>query len=68
MALIMQIFSAMMADSQWKHEQQMTKMNAGQDREQLENIKLHKESRNLKASARQFGNSLGVAKDNSVSS
>ena len=41
MASIIQTFSTMMADSQQKHEQQMAEVNARQDREQLENMKLH---------------------------
>ena len=44
MASVMQTFSTMMVDSQRKHEQQMAEMNARQDRERLENMKLHKES------------------------
>ena len=47
MASVMQTFSAMMADSHRKHEQQMAEMNARQDRERLENMKLHEESRKL---------------------
>ena len=47
MASVMQTFSAMMADSQRKHEQQMAEINACQGRERLENMKLHEESRKL---------------------
>ena len=47
MASVMQTFYAMMVDSQRKHEQQMAKMNTRQDREQLENMKLHEEFRKL---------------------
>ena len=47
MASVMQTFFAMMADSQQKHEQQMAEINTRQDREWLENMKLHKESRKL---------------------
>ena len=47
MASVMEIFSTMMADSQQKHEQQMAEMNARQDRERVESMKLHEESQKL---------------------
>ena len=47
MASVMQTFSAIMAGSQRKHEQQMAEMNTHQDHERFENMKLHKESQKL---------------------
>ena len=47
MASILESLTTMMADSQRKHEQQMAELSARQDRERMENLRLHKESRRI---------------------
>ena len=44
MASVLESLTMMMADSQRKHEQQMAEFSARQDRERMENLRLHKES------------------------
>ena len=45
MASVLESLTTMMADSQRKHEQQMVELSAPQDRERMENLRLHEESR-----------------------
>ena len=47
MASVLESLTTMMADSQRKHEQQMAELSARQDRERMENLRLHKESRQI---------------------
>ena len=47
MASILELLTTMMADSQRKHEQQMAELSARQDRERMENLRLHEESRRI---------------------
>ena len=44
MASVLESLTTMMADSQRKHEQQMAELSARQDRERMENLRLHEES------------------------
>ena len=44
MASVLESLTTMMADSQQKHEQQMAELSARQDRERMENLRLHEES------------------------
>ena len=46
-AFVLESLTTMMADSQRKHEQQMAELSARQDRERMENLRLHKESRQI---------------------
>ena len=43
MASILESLTTMMVDSQRKHEQQMAELSASQDRERMENLRLHEE-------------------------
>ena len=43
-ASVLESLTTMMAESQQKHEQQMAKLSTRQDRERIENLRLHKES------------------------
>ena len=47
MASVLESLMTMMADSQWKHKQQMVELSARQDRDRMENMRLHKESRRI---------------------
>ena len=47
MASVLESLTMMMADSQRKHEQQMAELSARQDRERMENLRLHEESRRI---------------------
>ena len=47
MASVLESLTTMMADSERKHEQQMAELSARQDRERMENLRLHKESRQI---------------------
>ena len=47
MASVLESLTLMMAESQWKHEQQMAEFSARQDRERAENLKMHEESRRI---------------------
>ena len=47
MASILESLTTMMVDSQWKHEQQMAELSAHQDRERMENLRLHEKSRQI---------------------
>ena len=47
MASVLESLTTMMADSQRKHEQQMAELSARQDRERMENLRLHEESRRI---------------------
>ena len=47
MASVLESLTTMMADSQRKHEQQMAELSAHQDRERMENLRLHEESRRI---------------------
>ena len=47
MASVLESLTTMMADSQRKHEQQMAELSARQDRERMENLKLHEESHQI---------------------
>ena len=44
MASVLESLTTMMADNQRKHEQQMAELSARQDRERMENLRLHEES------------------------
>ena len=44
MASVLESLTTMMANSQRKHEQQMAELSAHQDRERIENLRLHEES------------------------
>ena len=47
MASVLESLTIMMADSQRKHELQMAELSARQDRERMENLRLHKESHRI---------------------
>ena len=47
MASVLESLTSMMAESQWKHEQQMAQFSACQDRERAENLKMHEESQRI---------------------
>ena len=47
MASILELLTTMMADSQRKHEQQIAELSARQDRERMENLRLHEESHQI---------------------
>ena len=47
MVSVLELLMTMMADSQRKHEQQMAELCACQDRERMENLRLHEESRQI---------------------
>ena len=47
MASVLESLTTMMANSQRKHEQQMAELSAHQDRERMENLRLHEESRRI---------------------
>ena len=47
MASVLESLTTMMADSQRKYEQQMAELSARQDRERMENLRLHEESRRI---------------------
>ena len=47
MASILESLTTMMAESQWKHEQQMAELSARQERERMENLRLYEESREI---------------------
>ena len=47
MASVLESLTTMMADSQRKHEQQMAERSARQDRERMENLRLHEESHRI---------------------
>ena len=44
MASVLESLTTMMAESQRKHEQQMAELSARQDRERMENLRLHEKS------------------------
>ena len=48
MASVLESLTTMMANSQQKHEQQMAELSACQDRERMENLRLHEESRRIR--------------------
>ena len=47
MASVLELLTTMIAESQWKHEQQMAELSAHQDRERMENLRLREESRRI---------------------
>ena len=47
MASVLESLMTMMAESQRKHEQQMAEFSACQDRERMENLRMHEESRRI---------------------
>ena len=47
MASVLESLTMMMAESQRKHEQQMAEFSARQDRERMENLRMHEESRRI---------------------
>ena len=47
MASVLESLTTMMAESQQKHDQQMAELSAPQEREQMENLRLHEESRRI---------------------
>ena len=47
MASVLESLTTMMADSQRKHEQQMAELSARQERDRMENMRLHDESRRI---------------------
>ena len=47
MASVLELLTTMMVESQRKHYQQMAELSARQEREQMENLRLHKKSRRI---------------------
>ena len=47
MASVLESLTTMMAESQWKHDLQMAELSARQERERMENLRLHEESRQI---------------------
>ena len=47
MASVLESLTTMMAESQRKHDQQMAELSTRQEREQMENLRLHEESRRI---------------------
>ena len=47
MASVLELLTTMMADSQRKHEQQIAELSTRQDRERMENLRLHEDSHRI---------------------
>ena len=54
MASVLESLTTMMAESQRKHEQQMAEFSARQDRERMENLRMHEESRRIQMESSQM--------------